>query len=123
VDRQQEASLLSSQMRRNPARQAFSGAERIIHHVLWLYPERIFGYRQATITTWLSRAGEHAQSLHERFFRTLHLPYLQLDELRTSSLSERTEKRSRLLHRQLVRSSQHRGKRLNGTGSPTGNGR
>jgi transposase-like protein len=45
--------------------------------------ERVFGYRQATITTWLSRAGEHAQTLHERFFRTLQLPYLQLDELRT----------------------------------------
>jgi len=41
--------------------------------------ERVFGYRQATITTWLSRAGEHAQPLHERFFRTLQLPYLQLD--------------------------------------------
>jgi len=27
--------------------------------------------------------GLHAQSLHERFFRTLHLPYLQLDELCT----------------------------------------
>ncbi len=45
--------------------------------------ERVFGYRQATITTWLSRAGEHAQTLHERFFRTLQLAYLQLDELRT----------------------------------------
>jgi transposase-like protein/IS1 family transposase len=45
--------------------------------------ERVFGYRQATITTWLSRAGEHAQSLHERFFCHLHLPHLQLDELRT----------------------------------------
>jgi IS1 family transposase len=45
--------------------------------------ERVFGYRQTTITTWLSRAGEHAQALHERFFRALHLPYLQLDELRT----------------------------------------
>jgi len=33
--------------------------------------ERVFGYRQATITTWLSRAGEHAQTLHERFFRAL----------------------------------------------------
>src|SRR5512142_1426641 len=41
------------------------------------------GYRQATITTWLSRAGEHAQILHERSFRTLWLPHLQLDELRT----------------------------------------
>jgi IS1 family transposase/transposase-like protein len=45
--------------------------------------ERVFGYRQATITTWLSRAGEHAQTLHERFFCHLWLPHLQLDELRT----------------------------------------
>jgi IS1 family transposase/transposase-like protein len=45
--------------------------------------ERVFGYRQATITLWLSRAGEHAQSLHERSFRTLQLRHLQLDELRT----------------------------------------
>ena len=44
---------------------------------------RVFGFRQATITTWLSRAGEHAQTLHERFFFQLHLPHLQLDELRT----------------------------------------
>jgi transposase-like protein len=41
------------------------------------------GYRQATITAWLSRAGEHAQSLHEHCFRNLWLPHLQLDELRT----------------------------------------
>ena len=45
--------------------------------------ERVFGFRQATITTWLSRAGEHAQTLHERFFTHLRLPHLQLDELRT----------------------------------------
>jgi IS1 family transposase len=45
--------------------------------------ERVFGYRQATITTWLTRAGEHAQLLHERFFIQLRLPHLQLDELRT----------------------------------------
>jgi transposase-like protein len=45
--------------------------------------ERVFGFRHATITSWLSRAGEHAQSLHERFFCHLHLPHLQLDELRT----------------------------------------
>ena len=45
--------------------------------------ERIFGFRQATITTWLSRSGEHAHTLHERFFSHLHLPHLQLDELRT----------------------------------------
>jgi IS1 family transposase len=45
--------------------------------------ERVFGYRQATITTWLTRAGEHAQLLHERCFCHLRLPHLQLDELRT----------------------------------------
>ncbi len=45
--------------------------------------ERIFGYRQAAITTWLSREGSHAQTLHERSFRTLWLLHLQLDELRT----------------------------------------
>jgi transposase-like protein/IS1 family transposase len=45
--------------------------------------ERIFGYRQATIITWLTRAGEHAQILHERSFFHLHLAHLQLDELRT----------------------------------------
>jgi IS1 family transposase len=45
--------------------------------------ERVFGYRQATITTWLTRAGGHAHKLHERFFCHLHLPHVQLDELRT----------------------------------------
>jgi transposase-like protein len=44
---------------------------------------RVFGYCQATITTWLTRAGEHAQTLHERSFCHLHLPHVQLDELRT----------------------------------------
>jgi transposase-like protein len=45
--------------------------------------ERVFGYRQATITTWLTRAGEHAKTLHEHSFSNLQLPHLQLDELRT----------------------------------------
>jgi IS1 family transposase len=44
---------------------------------------RVFGFRPATITTWLTRAGEHAQTLHERSFCHLWLPHLQLDELRT----------------------------------------
>jgi transposase-like protein len=45
--------------------------------------ERVFGYRQATITTWLTRAGQQAQSLHEHCFHTLQILYLQLDEPRT----------------------------------------
>jgi hypothetical protein len=38
--------------------------------------ERVFGYQQATITTWLARAGRHAQTLHEQC--TKILPVLQL---------------------------------------------
>ena len=45
--------------------------------------ERVFGFRQTTITTWLTRAGGHAHTLHERFLSHLQLPHLQLDELRT----------------------------------------
>jgi hypothetical protein len=45
--------------------------------------ERVFGYRQTTIITWQSRAGEYAEILHERCFRNLQIPHLQLDELRT----------------------------------------
>src|SRR6266568_2040117 len=41
--------------------------------------ERVFGYRQATISTWLTRAGQHAQSFHEHMFCHLRLAYVQLD--------------------------------------------
>ncbi len=44
---------------------------------------RVFGYRAATITTWLTRAGDHSALLHDHWFRNLHLPHVQLDELRT----------------------------------------
>jgi hypothetical protein len=44
---------------------------------------RVFGHRQATITTWLMRAGAHSATLHDRTFRALHLPHVQLDEIRT----------------------------------------
>jgi IS1 family transposase/transposase-like protein len=44
---------------------------------------RVFGHRPATITTWLTRAGEHSATLHERWFRDLQLPHVQLDEIRT----------------------------------------
>jgi IS1 family transposase len=44
---------------------------------------RVFGHRHATITRWLSRAGEHSATLHDRIFHTLHLPHIQFDELRT----------------------------------------
>ena len=45
--------------------------------------ERVFGHRHATITTWLTRAGEHSATLHDRWLRNLTLPHLQLDERRT----------------------------------------
>jgi transposase-like protein len=44
---------------------------------------RVFGHRHATITTWLTRAGEHSATLHDRVFRKLHLPHMQLDQIRT----------------------------------------
>jgi hypothetical protein len=44
---------------------------------------RVFGHQYATITTWLTRAGTHSVTLHDRIFRHLHLAHLQLDELRT----------------------------------------
>jgi len=44
---------------------------------------RVFGHHHATITTWLTRAGMHSATLHDRFFQNLTLPHLQLDELRT----------------------------------------
>jgi IS1 family transposase len=44
---------------------------------------RVFGHRHATITTWLTRSGQHSATLHDRLFRNLHLAHIQLDELRT----------------------------------------
>ncbi len=44
---------------------------------------RVFGHSEGTIATWLTRAGEHSAALHDRWFRQLRLPHLQLDELRT----------------------------------------
>ena len=44
---------------------------------------RVFGYHQATITTWLTRAGSHAQKLHKHSFSNLQFSHVQLDELRT----------------------------------------
>ena len=45
---------------------------------------RIFGHREFTIQTWLTRGGLHAQSLHERLLRGLHMGHVQLDEVRTT---------------------------------------
>jgi transposase-like protein len=44
---------------------------------------RVFGHCHPTITAWVTRAGEHSALLHDRWFQNLHLPHLQLDELRT----------------------------------------
>jgi IS1 family transposase/transposase-like protein len=52
--------------------------------------ERVFGFRHATITRWLVRAGAHAQILHQRTFFHLEIPHVQLDELRTR-LRSRTQ--------------------------------
>jgi IS1 family transposase/transposase-like protein len=44
---------------------------------------RVFGHGEDTITRWLGRAGDQAERLHERLFARLHLPHVQLDEIRT----------------------------------------
>jgi hypothetical protein len=44
---------------------------------------RVFGYRETTITRWLLRAGQHAERLHHALVHDLHLPHIQLDEIRT----------------------------------------
>ncbi len=44
---------------------------------------RVFGHSEGTISTWLTRAGEHSATLHDRWFHHLTFPHLQLDELRT----------------------------------------
>ena len=43
----------------------------------------VFGHRQATITTWLARARAHSTTLHDRTFRALRLPHVQVAEIRT----------------------------------------
>ena len=44
---------------------------------------RVFSHSEGTISTWLTRAGDHSAMLHDRWLRHLALPHLQLDELRT----------------------------------------
>jgi hypothetical protein len=44
---------------------------------------RVCGYRAATITRWLSRAGQHAERLPHALLQDWHLPPVQLDEIRT----------------------------------------
>jgi len=46
---------------------------------------RVFGQGEFTIRSWLTHAGLHATSLHERLFQGLKLLHLQLDELCTKT--------------------------------------
>ncbi len=46
---------------------------------------RVFGRGEFTIRSWLSRAGLHAASLHERLFQGLKRRHVQLDELCTET--------------------------------------
>jgi IS1 family transposase len=43
---------------------------------------RVFGYSEATITRWRDRAAAQAERLHRHFLHDLHLPHVQLDEVR-----------------------------------------
>ncbi len=44
---------------------------------------RVFGYREATIGCWLTRAGQHMQRLYAQRLHGLHIGHGQLDEIRT----------------------------------------
>jgi hypothetical protein len=44
---------------------------------------RIFGHGEATITRWRDRAARQAERVHRHFLHGLHLPHVQLDEIRT----------------------------------------
>jgi len=44
---------------------------------------RVFGHGEATITRWRDRGAQHAARLHHHFLHDLHLPHVQLDEIRT----------------------------------------
>jgi IS1 family transposase len=43
--------------------------------------ERVMGIGEGTLRTWLTRAGLHAQKLHDSFFHELIFRHIQLDEL------------------------------------------
>jgi IS1 family transposase len=43
---------------------------------------RVFQLSETTVRSWISRAGQHSQNLHQRSLRALHLTHVQLDELR-----------------------------------------
>jgi hypothetical protein len=43
----------------------------------------LFGYRHATITSWLTRALQHSATLHRRVFQHLHLPHSHEDQIGT----------------------------------------
>jgi len=44
---------------------------------------RVFGHGEATITCWRDRAAPQAARLHHHVLHDLHLPHVQLDEIRT----------------------------------------
>lgn len=46
---------------------------------------RVYGIRETTQRLWLTRAGLHAQHLHEHFSHGLRLAHIQLDELFTTA--------------------------------------
>ena len=43
--------------------------------------ERVWQIGEGTLWTWLTRAGLHAEKVHEHFFRGLRFDHVQLDEL------------------------------------------
>jgi transposase-like protein len=79
-------------VRRHTVLYRLKSPSELVAQILWLLAlevdasalEEVFGVRELTIRTWLSRSGQQGQKLHERFLVELELVHVQLDELWTN---------------------------------------
>jgi IS1 family transposase len=83
--------------RRNTPLYYLKTAVEQIEMCLWLLAEgvdtsvlvRFTGHVDATISRWLTRAGQHSAGLHQALFVDLEVEYLQVDELKAPIVGDR----------------------------------
>ncbi|RPI70414.1 MAG: hypothetical protein EHM38_05870 [Geobacteraceae bacterium] len=76
-------------IRRNTILYRLKSHSRLVEKILWLLAlgvdasalEEVFGVREVTIRSWLSRSGVQGRKLHDRFVAEMELIHIQLDEL------------------------------------------
>lgn len=72
-------------------------AAATVEMCLWLLAEgideatlvRFTGHGEATLSRWLTRAGEHSERLHQVLFVNLTLDYIQVDELKAPIIGDK----------------------------------